>query len=58
LESFPDAEVNSHSASSKTGAIEVSWIVNGQKTSIWKKGKGETENGHAEIAQLLKQSQH
>jgi hypothetical protein len=52
--SFPFVEINVDSASTQTGAIEVGWIVNGQKTSIWKKEKAETEKTFAEITQLLK----
>ena len=38
-EAFPDVEINNHSASSKTGKIEVAWIDGGNKKIIWANGK-------------------
>lgn len=53
---FPDVKINCHSAKGMTSKVEVAWIENGQKNIVWSKGKADTENGHAEIAALLKKS--
>lgn len=57
LENLPGVEVNCHSAMGKTGTIKVSWSKGGNLSTVWNKGRGETENGHAEIVALLKQNQ-
>lgn len=49
--------VSAHSASGVTGVIEVRWVKGGNKETIWKKGKAETEAAHDEIVQLMKKSQ-
>ena len=41
-ESFPDVEINSHSAGKVTGKIDVAWIIDGKKNVIWSNGKAET----------------
>lgn len=42
VEKFPGVEINNHSAKGTTGVIQVSWIVDGKKSVVWSKGKGET----------------
>jgi hypothetical protein len=34
--------------------IEVNVVVNGTKHQIWRKGKADTENGHAAIVAAIK----
>lgn len=52
-------EINSHSAPTKTSRIDVSWIVDGNKKTIWSKGKADTDNeaAHAQVAANLKEAQ-
>ena len=57
LESYPDIEINCHSASTMTSKIEVAWIDNGNKNIVWSKGRADTENGHDQIIANLKESQ-
>lgn len=54
LAALPDAEIDCHSAGKKTSTIEVFVIENGNRTSIWAKGRGDTQAGHAQIIELLK----
>lgn len=57
IEQLPGVEVNCHSANGKTGTIKVSWVKGGNLQTVWEKGRGDTEAGHAAIVALLKQSQ-
>ena len=55
-ERFPGVEVNCHSASSRTRKIEVAWIIDGKKNIVWSKDREETNEEHAKIYKLLKES--
>ncbi len=55
---FPNVEISCRSASSQTGLIEVSWINAGNKNKVWSKGRGDTENNHAQIIADLKSTQN
>ena len=48
--------VSAHSASGTTSVIEVRVCKGGNKDSIWKKGKAETEAAHNEIVGLAKKA--
>ena len=48
--------VSAHSANGVTGVIEVKWVKGGNKETIWKKGKAETEAAHDEIVSIAKKS--
>lgn len=52
--SYPDVEIKCHSANGATSVIEVNVVVNGTKHQIWRKGKADTENGHAAIVAAIK----
>ena len=56
-ETFPDVQINTHSAQGISGTIEVAWINNGDKNIVWSKNKGDTEANHQTIVANLKSAQ-
>lgn len=57
IKNIEGVQVKCHSANGTTGVIQVSWDKNGKLETVWKKGKQETNENHAQIVALLKQSQ-
>ena len=41
-DTFPDVQIDHHSANGVTNKIEVAWIDNGNKNIVWSKTKEET----------------
>lgn len=54
-QAYPTAEIECVSAGQKTSKIEVFWIDGGNKTPVWSNGRAQTDSGHQEIVQALKQ---
>ena len=52
---LPEVKVVAHSASGKTGRIDVSWISDsGNRNIIWTGSRRDVESSHAQIIALIK----